>query len=335
MESFFCAEKSYFSSKKGGDGDAKNSSRETFEGLPEADHYPLNSTTKEQTRRRQMKHTRKKSNGMKKHMLLLPVFLVAVVALILGALAPQVSAWGGKYRWYRESVEFAETAIFFEYNSTDQDLGLHIFWDAEGWEEVEVKDRRGVEIFEVENGGGLNEIGSTEVFTESAEPSLCPDDVEEDDCDVDAAIEEFQNKFLEGRYIFRGRTVDGKRLRGSATLEYDLPTPVDLMLNDFPDEDWETIEWTDTSEPGDEEIVGYEVVTEMVVEASEERVFVNTATFPASVTSFIVSPQFATLAVDSLAAEELVELKVEVIAIGENGNKTITEEALFEADEEE
>jgi hypothetical protein len=42
MESFSSPEESYSSFAKGGDGDAKNSSREEFEGPPEADHYPLN-----------------------------------------------------------------------------------------------------------------------------------------------------------------------------------------------------------------------------------------------------------------------------------------------------
>jgi hypothetical protein len=42
MESFFCAEKSYFSFAKGGDGDAKRSFRKSFEGLPGANRCSLN-----------------------------------------------------------------------------------------------------------------------------------------------------------------------------------------------------------------------------------------------------------------------------------------------------
>ena len=42
MESFSSSGESYSSFAKGGDGDAKNFSRGTFEGPPEADHYPLN-----------------------------------------------------------------------------------------------------------------------------------------------------------------------------------------------------------------------------------------------------------------------------------------------------
>lgn len=286
-----------------------------------------------------MKLTRKKTHGMKRQMLLLPVFLVAVVALVVVASAPQAWARGGKHQWYSQRVEFAETAIFFEYNSTDLDLGLHIFWDAEGWEEVEVKDPDGDEIFEVENGGGLNKIGSTEVFTESAEPPLCPEDVEEEDCDVEAAIEEFQNKFEEGEYKFHGRTVDGKRLKGSAMLMYALPAAPEITSPGEPEEGVDPdpgsiamIEWEDTSELGDEEIVGWEVVAEAVIEVDgEERLFLNTGTFPAGTTMFTVSPEFFTLVED--AGEDLKELKAEVIAIGANGNKTITEVVVVEEEE--
>ena len=293
-----------------------------------------------------MKHT-----TMKRHIFLLPVFLVAVVALIVVASAPQVSAWGGKYRWYRQTIEFDETAIFFEYNSTDQDLGLHIFWDAKGWEEVEVKDRNGVEIFEVENGGGLNEIGSTEVFTESAEPALCPEDEDENgeectDEEIEDAIDEFQSKFLEGKYKFRGRTVDGERLRGSAMLEYALPAAPEILIPAEPD-DGEglgldvpaQIVWADDSEPGDEEIIGWEVVAEAVIEVEvdgeeEESVFLNTGNFPADTTTFTLAPEFVELVEDAYDEEVLKEFKAEVIAIGANGNKTITEVVVFEAPEE-
>ena len=44
-----------------------------------------------------MQHTRKGGNGMKKHMFNLPVFLVAVVALILGA-APS-EGWAQPECW--------------------------------------------------------------------------------------------------------------------------------------------------------------------------------------------------------------------------------------------
>ncbi len=72
---------------------------------------------------------REKSVGKMRPIRLLAVLLVPVVALILGATAPKVWAWGG-------AVELDEAEIFFEYNSTDKDLGIHFFLDGEGWKRI-------------------------------------------------------------------------------------------------------------------------------------------------------------------------------------------------------
>ena len=247
-----------------------------------------------------------------------PFFLSAVVALALGVGATGV--WADDCE-----VEFDEAEVFFEFNASDGDLGIQIFFDATGWEEVEVTGPDG-SIFEVENGGGLNDIGSTEVFTESAEPPLCA----EDEClpgELEAAIADLLARFPEGVYELKGETVDGCELVGDVGLTHDLPEMVDLDIENFPE-----IEWTPGS--GGPKIVGYEVVAEMEIEEDgEERVFVNTATLPASETSFTVSDVFADLADQAELDGVLIVLKVEVIAREESGNKTITEEAVFEAEE--
>lgn len=264
-----------------------------------------------------------KSIGKMLSLRLWAVLLVPAVALIMGAAVPD--AWAGS------RVPFAEQEIFFEFNSTDLDLGLHIFFDAEAWKEVEVKDEDGEEIFEVENDENLKKLGSTEVFTESAEPPLCPEDENEDDCDVDGAIRRFQNKFPEGTYKFRGRTITGKRLRGTSELSHDLPAapeidePEDLPTN--PNVPY-IISWTQpASGPA---IIGHEVVAEMVING---RTFVNTATLPGGATRLTVSPEFIRLAVRAQNAELLEEFKVEVIARADNLNKTIAEEVVFEPPE--
>ncbi len=35
-------------------------------------------------------------------------------------------------------IEFADAAVFFECNATDVDLGMQLFFDAEGWETVQI-----------------------------------------------------------------------------------------------------------------------------------------------------------------------------------------------------
>src|SRR3989304_5759075 len=95
--------------------------------------------------------------GMRRPADLAPGFLVAAVALILGATAPE--AWAKK---------FAEARIFIEYNFTDNDLGFHVFLDAEDWREVEIVNPNGETVFEVEGGVGFGERGMTELFFEGA-----------------------------------------------------------------------------------------------------------------------------------------------------------------------
>ena len=60
---------------------------------------------------------------MTRHMRRLPGFLVIIVALIVATTGPQ--AWAAD--------PFEEARIFFEYNSTDNDLGVHVSLDAEDW----------------------------------------------------------------------------------------------------------------------------------------------------------------------------------------------------------
>ena len=114
-----------------------------------------------------MKHTRKESTGTTRHMLLLPVFLVAVVALILGATSPVSWAFGGHGHG---EVELDEAEVFIEYNSTDGDFGIHFFWDGEPWRWMTVKNERKRPVLSVWTNKNVRAQGLTEGFFESAEP---------------------------------------------------------------------------------------------------------------------------------------------------------------------
>jgi hypothetical protein len=254
----------------------------------------------------------------------------------VGKRALRVGAWalglalaiaaGGPAQAKKPTVPFAEADIFFEFNSTDLDLGIQIFFDAEGWRQVKVAGPGG-KVFKVGNGGGLKKIGSTEVFTESAEPALCPEGGGA--CNVDQAIADFLAQFPEGTYVFTGKTVAKGKLRGEALLSWSLPAAVEIVdaEGNFP-----AVVWTPGM--GGAEVVGYEVVVEAVAEIDDdEEVFTQVTQVSTDVTSITSSPEFAAM-VDGLSMDgSLVELKVEIIAIGANGNKTITEEAIFEAEE--
>jgi hypothetical protein len=248
-----------------------------------------------------MKNTRDKLTESNRSRLLSSTLLVPVIALILVIAIPQVWASG-----HHCIVELDEAEVFIEFNSTDDDRGIQFFWDGEAWSRMKVKNESRRTVLNVVARRNVRAQGLTEGFFESAEPTgeeLPPD--------------EFFARFPEGEYRFRGRTLDGCWLVGEAELTHDLPIPVELNVDDFP-----AIKWTQPA--GGPEVVGYEVVVELVViEDDDEHVFVNTATFTGETTEFTVSPEFLQLIVD--AEDDVDELKVEVIAREESGNKTITE----------
>lgn len=261
---------------------------------------------------------------MTRYKLMVVCFLVGIGALIVGATTPELRADN------EEAIEFDEAEVFFEFNSTDLDLGLHLFFDAEGWEKVSVRGPNGT-TFTVKNGGSLKDLGSTEVFTESAEPPLDEENLEED-------IAAFKAMFPEGEYLFEGKTINGDRLEGSAELSHDLPAAPLLI---FPDEESEeneadpedtVIEWADTSGEGDPEIIRYQVVVEFEDEETEE-VFEFKVDVPADAEA---ESQSITVPEEFFAGLEGREggYKAEVVAMVEGGNATIREHE-FELEEEE
>ncbi len=292
-----------------------------------------------------MNHVRKKSNGMKRHMLLLPLFLVAVVALILGATASVSWAWGG----WGGLVELDEAEIFFEENATDKDLGIQFFLDGKAWKCVTIITPDWSRLVKVKVTGNAAVIGLTELFSESAEPSYVAEE-DQDEPEIERA--DILTLFPPGVYKFFGVTVENEILIGEARLTHVIPCAPDIEIVIEPGTlrvEWEEVQtvvhprWQPEDEDEDQlcigrrpDIVGYEGVFEMVVEEDdEERVFVNTATLPADAESFTASPEFIAAAAEFRADGDLVELKVEVIAIEASGNKAITEETLWEAAEEE
>lgn len=224
---------------------------------------------------------------------------------ILGVAAAQVWAFGG---WAYCVEELDEAEVFIEWNSTDSDRGIQFFWDGEPWRWMRVKNHSGRAVLDVIAQRNVRAQGLTEGFFESSEP-------EESELPADA----FYARFLEGEYAFVGRTLEGCWLKGETDLTHDLPEPAELDVDSFPEISW--------NQPAGVVVIGYEIVVELVVvDGEDEKVYVDTATFPGSVHDFIVSPQFLELIEAAMDAETLEELKVEIIAIEESGNKTITEE---------
>src|SRR5262249_54773718 len=95
---------------------------------------------------------------------------------------------------------------------TDNDLGFHVFLDAENWKSVKIVNPAGTTIFDVQGKGAYGDLGLSELFTEGAEPTL----------DV-FPLDELLALFPEGENRFIGVTADGTRITGTGTLSHAVP----------------------------------------------------------------------------------------------------------------
>ena len=142
-------------------------------------------------------------------------------------------------------------------------------------------------------------------------------------------VKELFELFPEGKYRFRGETVDELPLRGKAVLTHAIPAgPVIVSPEegDIVDPDDVVIFFDPVVDPFPGtylpvEIIGYQVI----VEREEPSKLVFSVDLPAS------APQQVTVPWEFLEPE--TEYKFEVLAIEESGNQTISESE-FETGEE-
>jgi hypothetical protein len=190
-----------------------------------------------------------------------------------------------------EREPFDDAQLFFELNATDNDLGLQLFLDAEGWRRVRVVDPREKDMVELVARGWLAKLGITELRFESAEPSP----------------EEVFALFPPGQYKFRGRTVEGGGLGSNVELSHDLPPKPSFTPSngEVVDRGHAVVKW---NTPGAEQV-------EIIIE-NDELGHVLDVTLSASTTRLRIPPQFLVPG---------MEYKIEVLSIAENGNRTIVE----------
>ena len=74
-----------------------------------------------------------KVTGMTRYRQLLQAILCPLVALFMGATA--YSAWACVL-----PIQFSQADVFFEENTSDEDLGFHFDLDGEGWKRVIIFD---------------------------------------------------------------------------------------------------------------------------------------------------------------------------------------------------
>ncbi|MGH9868037.1 MAG: hypothetical protein ACREAA_07740 [Candidatus Polarisedimenticolia bacterium] len=220
--------------------------------------------------------------------------ILALVALPMLILLTETAWSPGAARAQAEEEPFDQAQIFFEFNSTDNDLGVQVKLDGEAWKRLRIfgpGDRR---LLNLNLEGRLAKLGLTELFFESDEPSP----------------EEVLDLLQEGEYEFEGLTVDGEALESESTLSHDLPPAPNILVPSVAGEELDplnaVVEWAAIAG-----IASWEIIVE-----NEDAGAEMTVPLSAGVTSLHIPQEFL---------DPDTEYKVEVLAIGTNGNKTISE----------
>jgi hypothetical protein len=241
------------------------------------------------------------------------ILTAAAVAVALVSTTPQAAGLkgGGPLRKI-DRAPLKEARMIIEYNASDEDIGVQVFLDGEGWRTITIQDPTRKEIFSAEAAGRLlKQGGGTELYFESVEPSL-----------DDLPIETFFARFPEGAYRFRGVMVDGSSVRGRAEFTHVVPAgpvvqapapvgesecaegvPIPAVIQ------WSHVQHTIFGEPV--QVVRYEVI----VEGEDVNYDVL---LPAG-----NDPMMVTLSPELLDPD--TDYEFEVLAIEEGGNQTITE----------
>lgn len=236
-------------------------------------------------------------------MLLATSLLLAGIAALVAIAAAAKSEPNASAQARAKPIRLEDATMIIEVNSTDHDAGLQVFLDGEPWTEMAVTAPNGRKILDVDATGRLDRFGLTELFSESHEPEFS-----------ELPLRKFKRRFPEGLYRFSGRTTERRRLVGRARFSHDTPRGPQItspVAGATVPENNVVASWTPRPEPAGVKVVAYRAIVER-----EDPLRVFNADLPASVTSVTIPAEFL---------EPGTEYKLEVQAIEESGNQTISE----------
>lgn len=234
---------------------------------------------------------------------LLAVGAVGALAAAGGAIAAK-GGGGASEPAKQKPIPYEINDLFIETNATDGDVGLQLLADVDEWDKFTLRDPKGRKLMmKAQTKGRLHGWGLTELFWETAEPEFS-----------EVPLSKFKRRFPAGKYRFRGRSVDGRRIVGSDRLTHmipDGPVVTSPTTGEVVNANSLTVSWEPVTTPDGVDIVSYQVI---VVQEPVERVTLN---LNADVTSVEIPPEALTAGAP--------ETKVEVLAREKSGNQTITE----------
>lgn len=211
-------------------------------------------------------------------------------------------------------VQTMTPRMYFEYQSTDNDTGIHGLMGGIDWAEMCVTMPDGTAFMAVKPRGNLQSFGVADLFFESREPEAS-----------EVSMEEILSMFPAGEYRVIGTTYEGESYEAFANVTHDIPAaPVILGPEDEAEVDPNNvvIEWEPVTETvfGDPvTITGYEIIV-----SNEDRADEDPHGMSHPVASIHVRPDVTSLTIPAEFFEPGTEYELEVIAIEESGNQTIT-----------
>jgi hypothetical protein len=261
---------------------------------------------------------RNKRKSMKKHVHMLAIILVPLVALILGAAAPVV--WADDNDDDDGEILLEEVEFNIEFNSTDNDLGVRGFADGEPYKELEIEDPNDKTIAKLKAKKSMKLQGFAELFFESGEPTL-----------AEVSVPEFLARFPEGWYEFEGETIEGDEIEGETYFSHVIPCGPEIDAEIVGGN--VVISWTDpvtvvdpvaTGNGPEEMCVDPEVLDQELEIVAYEVILESDATqftFELEAEALIDTE----LVIPLTLLEADTEYEYEVIVIEASGNQTITE----------
>ena len=262
----------------------------------------------------------------------LVVLLSAILLLALGGVSLAVASGGNQSSGhplsrrqkcsYRggETVEISTAKLIIEFNATDEDMGVHGAFDDSGWSELCVFDPNGRLILNVQPQSQLKDLTMAGIFFESREPEL-----------DEFSYEDLQANFPEGEYTVQAKSYDGTILTGTAVFSHEVPEQPTITYPPLADEaevadeavvptadlviEWEAV--TQTISGDAVAITGYEVII-----TQEE--FEDPNGFSRPIFDVHVGPEQTSLSVPAEFLQPDTIYELEVLALEESGNQTIT-----------
>lgn len=229
------------------------------------------------------------------------VVVSAVVVLALGAMFVLTGAAQPGGSSDPGEVAFGFSKIYWEYNASANDLGVHVTLDGEDWTQLEIENPRGRSLFKVKGQGPYKNLGMTELFFEGAEPSL-----------DEFPLRDLLDLFPEGEYEFSGRTADRQEIEGEWMFSHAIPDGP-RVFSEVGAGNLLRIRWNEVTAPPPGfpnkpiHIVGYQVIVGSFQ-----------VTLPATARVVTVPPEF----VQALGPGAH---PFEVLAIEASANQTLTE----------